>query len=295
MVTMALVAEDPQMIGALDERIAILDEAGIDMEVISTGINNASFFEDPAQNADMARATNDEFSAASQRYPTRYRFFATLPLPHARECVDELLRASQLPGFAGVMMPADFGLPLDSESLFELYAELNRARALVFIHPNGSDQPGRYGRWGLETMIGWPALNALAIMELILGGVCDRAPDMTVITPHLSGTMLFLIGRIERYYTYMRGPAFFRCSEMPSWYMKRMYHDSVCFQHSALELARTTVGYDHILLASDFPWQCRERLRDCVDIVDTVGWPDEELAMVHGGTMEHLLRERGYW
>ena len=55
--------------------------------------------------------------------------------------------------------------------------------------------------------------------------------------PHLSGTMLYLIGRIERYYTHMRGPAFFSCRKMPSWYMKRMYHDSVCFQHSALELA----------------------------------------------------------
>ncbi|MBM2809523.1 MAG: aminocarboxymuconate-semialdehyde decarboxylase [Chloroflexi bacterium] len=292
---MPIFGKDPQMLGALDDRIPIMDDAGVDMEVLCTGMNNASLFEDRAQNVDMARATNDAFSGANLSYPQRYRFFATPPLPHVQESVDEIRRASKLPGFAGVMMPADFGMPMDDERLDDLYAEINRLRGLLFLHPNGADNPGRYGRWGLETMIGWPALNALAIMEMILGGVLDRFPDITLITPHLSGTMLFLAGRIDRYFNDMRGPAFFKCQEQPIWYMKRMYHDSVSFQHSALELARTMVGSDHILAASDYPWQCRKRYADFLDVVDTLDWADEERAGVRGGNMERLLRERGCW
>lgn len=86
-----------------------------------------------------------------------------------------------------------------------------------------------------------------------------------------------------------------KAEHLPSWYMRRMYHDSVCFQHSALELARTMVGHDHILMASDFPYQCRERLGECIEVVDTLEWPDEQRAQVLGGTMERLLRDRGYW
>lgn len=295
LVSSPMVAKDPQMIGALDERIPIMDEGGIDMNVLCTGMNNSSLFVDRRRNVDMAQATNDEFSDAKRRHPDRYRFFATLPVPHVRESVDELQRASKLAGFAGVMMPCDFGMPLDDERLDDVYAEMSRINGLLFLHPNNADNPGRYARWGLETMIGWPALNALAIMEMVLGGVFDRHPNMTLITPHLSGTMLFLAGRIDRYYSDMRGPAYFKCQEHPIVYMKRMYHDSVTFQHSALELARTMVGSDHLLFASDYPWQCRKRYRDALDVVKTLGWADDELAGVRGGNMERLLRERGCW
>src|SRR4051812_9916568 len=77
MVERPSVSGDPQMVGALDERIALMDEAGLDVQVLSTGFSNSSFFMDAAQSADIARMANDEFSQAYRRHPTRYRFFAT--------------------------------------------------------------------------------------------------------------------------------------------------------------------------------------------------------------------------
>lgn len=285
---------DPQMIGALDERVELLDAAGLDCQIVSSGVGPAMFLDEAARSAAITVSTNDELSEACVRHPGRYLFWAQLPLPHVRESMDELLRASRLPGYVGAMIPTSIGVPLDDPSLDELYAEMARKRALLFIHPGREENAGRFGRHGMESMLNWPSQDTLAIMELLLGGVLDHHPGLTVVTPHLSGTVLFLLGRIDHHYLNL--PADQRhTQEMPSWYVKQMYHDSVTFLPPALDMARAIVGADHIVLGSDFPWQSRSNLGECREVVDGLGWGDDELALVRGGNVVRLLEERGLW
>jgi aminocarboxymuconate-semialdehyde decarboxylase len=151
---------------------------------------------------------------------------------------------------------------------------------------------GRYADLGMETMIGWPAEDTLAVMEIVLSGVLDRHPHLTVIAPHLGGTSLYLAGRIDHSYDYTPKSER-KARERPSVYLKRLYYDSVCDSRPALELGRAIIGTDHIVLGSDFPFWHRERLGDCLRIVNSLDWPKEELALIRGGNMERLLRERG--
>jgi predicted TIM-barrel fold metal-dependent hydrolase len=74
-----------------------------------------------------------------------------------------------------------------------------------------------------------------------------------------------------------------------------MYYDSVIALRPALDLARTLVGADHILLGSDFPFWSRTHLAECLELVDGLDWSEEERALVRGGNTERLLRERGLW
>jgi predicted TIM-barrel fold metal-dependent hydrolase len=294
MMTATRICNDSQMVGGLDERIGILDEADLAMQLISPGMAPSTFFPDPEAGATVSRVSNDELSAACQRYPERYRFWATLPLPHVRQSVDEFRRAAALPGYVGISVPTEFGVPLDDPSLDDLYAELARNKTLLFVHPNWSDNVGRYARLGMESMLLWPADDTLAVMELVLGAVFDRHPGLTVVTPHLSGCVLYLLGRIDRHYDNL--PADHRHTrEAPSWYIKRMYHDTVTFLRPALDMAREIVGAEHLVLGSDFPWQSRRRLGECVEVVNNLTWPEDELALVRGGNIERLLRERGLW
>lgn len=286
--------DDPQMLGALDERISLLDDAGLDTQIISAPIAAGAYFADREQRNAVVRAVNDEFSAACRRHPGRYRFFATLPLPDVMSSVDEFHRASRLFGFAGTITLTHFGLPFHDPKLDDLYAEMAKARNLFFIHPTRMEHLGRYADLGMETMLGWPGEDTLSVMEMILGGVLDRHPELTVIAPHLSGTLLYLLGRIDHSYDFTP-PAQRQARERPSVYVKRMYYDSVCNSHPSLNQARTIVGADHIVLGSDFPFWARRRLRECLDLINTLDWPEEELALIRGGTMERLLRERGLW
>lgn len=286
--------DDPQMLGALDERILLLDDAGLDTQIISAPLAVGTYFVDRAQRTAVVQAVNNEFSAACRLHPGRYRFFATLPLPDVPGSIEEFHRASRLFGFAGTVTLTHFGLPFNDPSLDDLYTEMAKARNLFFIHPTRMEHLGRYANLGMETMVGWPGEDTLAVMEMVLGGVFDRHPQLTVIAPHLSGTLLYLLGRIDHSYEYTP-PAQRQARERPSAYVKRMYYDSVCNSHPSLNLARTIVGADHIVLGSDFPFWARRRLRECLDLVNTLDWPEEELALVRGGNMERLLRERGLW
>jgi aminocarboxymuconate-semialdehyde decarboxylase len=286
--------DDPQMVGALDERVQLLDDAGVDTQILSAPLPVGIYFVDRSQRIAVAQAVNDEFSAACRRHSGRYRFFALLPLPDVGGSVDEFRRASRLFGFAGTITLTNFGLPFNHPSLDDLYEELAKARTLFFIHPSRMEHLGRYEKLRMETMLGWPAEDTLAVMEMILGGVLDRHPELAVIAPHLGGTLLFLLGRID--YTYKTTPPAERgARERPSAYVKRMYYDSVCESHPCLNLARAVVGADRIVLGSDFPFWGRQRLGECLDLINTLDWPEEELALVRGGTMECLLRERGLW
>ncbi|NIO10905.1 MAG: amidohydrolase family protein, partial [Deltaproteobacteria bacterium] len=188
---------DPQFVGALDERVEIMDGAGVDVEIVSTPLPIGMYFADLVQRRAVAQAINDTYSAASDRHPNRYRFFATLPLPDVSASINEFHRVSKLPGFAGVIAPTNIGVPFNNPVLEELYAELTKAKSLVFIHPCRMEYPGRYANLGMETMIGWPGEDTLAVMELVLGGVVERHSGLTVIAPHVGGTVLYLIGRID--------------------------------------------------------------------------------------------------
>ena len=285
---------DPQFAGALDERITLMDEAGIDVEIVSTPLPIGTYFADLGQRSAAAQAINDEFTVASQRYPGRYRFFATLPLPDVSTSIEEFHRAAGLPGFAGVLAPTNFGLPFNDPSLEDLYMEMAKARSLLFIHPCRMEFVGRYAKLGMETMLGWPSEDTLAVMELVLGGVVERHPQLKIIAPHVGGTVLYLVGRIDHGYEEQPPPRR-SIPETPSVYLKRLYYDSVCHSHPTLNLARSVVGSDHIVLGSDFPYWSRNRMRECLEIFDGLDWPKEELALIRGGNMERLLREQGRW
>lgn len=279
------------MTGALDERIALLDEAGIDMQIVSASNPVFRFFGEAEAIGAVCTASNGELSAAWQRHPGRYRFFATLPLPHVPPSVDELHRAMRLPGCVGVIMYTNFGRPLNDPALDDLYREMAGLRALLFIHPCQMDNPGRYSALGAETMLAWPAEDTLAVMEMVLGGVLDRFSEITVVTPHCSGTALFLMGRIDHGYERL-SPTRRQAAHPPSHYFKAMYHDSVTNWRPALDLARAAVGADHMVLGSDFPFWSRHRLGECLDVVNGLEWPEEELALLRGGNVARLLRER---
>jgi len=288
------ILNDPQFAGALDERIGIMDGAGVDVEIVSTPLPLGAYFADVGQRGAVAQAINDMYTAASERYPTRYRFFATLPLPDVSSSIKEFLRVSKLPGFAGVITPTTIGVPFNDPSLEQLYGEMAKARSLLFIHPCRMENLGRYANLGMETMIGWPAEDTLAVMELVLGGVVERHPELTVIAPHVGGTVLYLVGRVDRTQNHI--PVYQNTiANPPSFYLKRMYYDSVCDSHPTLNLARSVVGADHIVLGSDFPFWYRNQMGECLEIINTLDWSEEELELVRGGNMVRLLQEQGRW
>src|ERR1019366_5813878 len=86
-----------------DERLARMDESGIDVQVLSLtspGLHNL----EPAEGISLARRTNDLIAATIPRHPDRFDGFATIPTTAPSEALRELERSVRDLGLKGGML-----------------------------------------------------------------------------------------------------------------------------------------------------------------------------------------------
>src|SRR5687768_6698804 len=88
-------------LGAL--RIKEMDEAGIDLQVLSHGAPATQRL-DAATAVPMARAVNDRLNEVVKAHPGRFEGFAVLPTADPKAAADELERAVTKLGFKGAMI-----------------------------------------------------------------------------------------------------------------------------------------------------------------------------------------------
>lgn len=177
-----------------DERLARMDAAGVDVEVLS--ITTPGTQPLPAADAvPLARDANDVLADAVRRHPDRYAAFATLPTPDPAAAADELRRAVTELGHVGAMLfPRTGAVFLDDDRyrpVFEAAAEL---QVPLYIHPAVPPDALRdvaysgFDRWTSMILAtggwGWHAEAGLATLRLILAGTFDRHPDLQVVLGH---------------------------------------------------------------------------------------------------------------
>ncbi len=119
------------------DRLATMDEAGIDVQILSL-IGHEVQQADPDLARVLSRMANDRMADAVAAHPDRFRAFAALPLSDPKGSVRELVDAMARPGFVGAMIHGQTnGLWLDDPvhwSLLEAAADLG---APLYLHPAG--------------------------------------------------------------------------------------------------------------------------------------------------------------
>ena len=85
------------------ERIRRMDEAGIDLQILSNTGPGPDLVPGEA-GADLARAMNDYLAEKVAEYPDRLAGFAVLPMAAPEACADELRRAVKDLGFPGALI-----------------------------------------------------------------------------------------------------------------------------------------------------------------------------------------------
>ena len=116
-------------------RIREMDEAGIDLQVISEN-NPATQNLDAETAVKLARASNDVLYEAVRRHPDRFAGFATLPTPDPKAAADELERAVSRLGFRGAMiMGLTHGHFLDHKRFRPIFERAVELDVPLYIHP----------------------------------------------------------------------------------------------------------------------------------------------------------------
>src|SRR6185312_5250590 len=104
-----------------DARLRAMDEAGIELQVLSHFPSGPQNFP-PDRAVEMARATNDLVRRTIDTHPDRFAGFAALPLTAPQEACRELERAVRELGFKGAMLHGMCaGDPLDERQFWPVF------------------------------------------------------------------------------------------------------------------------------------------------------------------------------
>ena len=154
---------------------------------------------------------------------------------------------------------------LGDEALAPLWAALDGAKAFVFLHP-GECADGRLQAFYLTNLLGNPYESSVAIAHLVFAGVLERHPNMTLCFAHGGGLVPMVAGRWERGHATAR-PGLDAARAAPLQQLRGLYVDCICHSEAAATLADETVGSDHVVFGSDWPFpmgliEPHEQLRD---------------------------------
>jgi aminocarboxymuconate-semialdehyde decarboxylase len=244
----------PKSIYDLDERVRKMDEAGVDVHILSNSPKWFLYNTIHKVSADtcirFAQLQNDDLAGAKKKYPKRFESLATLPLVDVKASLKELDRAVNELGMKGVVMDSTVGgRGLDSEELYPIYERLQATGTPVFVHPGFLPDP-RINQYGFRWMIGFCFDETYALGCLVFGGVMDRFPELRVVITHGGGAAPFLLGRL------IEGPKHREPvkSKYPfDHYLKRFYYDACTYHMAPLEYLASLVGYDNIVFGTNFP------------------------------------------
>ena len=244
-------------------RIALMDEAGVDVQVLSLttpGLHNL----DAARSVELARRTNDLIADAVAARPDRFQGFAALPTPAPEAAAAELRRTVEELGFKGAMLCGRTrDKPLDHPDFRPMFACAAELGVPLFIHPQVPPRVVREASYsGFSPQVdlafasyglGWHYEAGLQFVRLVLAGTFDRHPDLQIILGHWGEVVLFYL---ERLAALDRAAGLQR--PFADYARRNLYVTaSGMFSDDYLQRCVGIVGVDRILFSTDFPYQHR--------------------------------------
>ena len=168
----------------------IMDEHGITTAITSISTPGV-YFKDSSFSRDLARRCNEYSAQLIRDYPGRFGAFASLPLPDVEGALQELEYAIDTLKLDGVVLMSNVaGHYLGDPAYDELFAEFNRRKTVVFIHPN--DPPSS----GISAFVEYPHDATRAVASLMYAGVLKRYSKIRFVLAHAGGTVPFASLRI---------------------------------------------------------------------------------------------------
>ena len=233
-----------------------MDQAGV-ATAINSMLSPGVWFDDGAAGRSRARECN-EFGAQLMRdYPGRFGMFAAIPLPDVEGSLREIAYAFDVLKLDGIGVLTSYaGKLLGDPSFVPAFEEINRRKAVVFVHPTmsccGNLMPGV-----AAPVLEFPMDTTRTITSLIVNGTFARYPDIRFIFSHGGGMLLPVVNRIGFVAARMQPDE--RAAKLPKgleYELQRQYYDlaSIGFNPAATEGLRKLLPISQLLYGSDEPF-----------------------------------------
>ena len=158
------------------QRLEDMDRVGIDVEVVSLSTPNV-FFTDAHHQPEIARMTNDAYAELIAQHPTRFKGFASIPMDAPDAALNELHRAIDELKLNGVILLSNIGgKPLTSPEYRPFFAEANRMKLCILLHPMLPANTEPFREYVLGPIVGFMFDTTLAVARMCFDGMLREFP-----------------------------------------------------------------------------------------------------------------------
>ena len=277
-----------------DSHLQFMDEAGIDMAVLTTN---------PISSLEQCRKWNNFCAKMVREHPRRFLGLATVPPLGGKPAFKELERAIGELGLKGVhILTWTDGHPLDSRELWPFYTKVSELGVPIDVHvtlePPGFDAV--QAPYALYYVMARELDMCAATLRVCLGGVLEDFPDLVFIMNHFGGGVSAVLERLDAYLGYVGPgcPSFYLGKPMISkpW---REYFDKLYFNMAgrevgmaAVKCALTNISPKRLIFGTDWPFNYDRNplgVRQYIGEIRKLDLPEEDIDSMLGGNAASLL------
>lgn len=234
----------------------------------------------------LARAVNEHAKRLRETHPDRFGHFASVPMPNMDDALAEIAYALDVLKADGVQLMTSYHDKWLGEPEFApLFAELNRRKALVFVHPLLPDCCAGALNWIPPAMMEFTHDTNRTVASLLFTGTLTRHPDIRWIFCHAGAAVPILAGR----WVTTNAERVFK-EQIPNGVdaeLKKLHYDiALAGNKPALAALFTYVPVSQVLLGSDYPFGLTE---PGIRALNEFGLSPADLDAIHRGNAQRLI------
>ncbi len=241
---------------SVQKSIEDMDKSGIATALTSL-IQPAMAIGDVASNRRLARESNEYAAKIARDYPGRFGSYAALPFTDTEGALKEIEYALDTLKAEGFCLMTSYGSKyLGDPAFFPVLEELNRRKAIVYVHPLAPQCCAAILPDVAVGTIEYAVDSTRTMASLVFGGGAAKYPDIRWIFSHSGGTTPFLLSRFIRQEQDMKGEAIKRMPNGVMYEYKKFYYETAQGNHAgALDALLRIIPVSQILYGTDFPYR----------------------------------------
>jgi len=229
-----------------------MEKNGVVTAMLSLAVSGISF--DAGEGGrSLARKSNEFGAQLVKDHPASFGLLAALPLPDPKGSLVEMEYALDTLHADGIALLSSYGDKWLGDATYEpVFEELDRRKAVVFVHPNAPNCCASLMPHVPATTMEFYFDTARTIESLLLNGTFSRFPNVQFIFSHGGGAMPVLANRIARVFpkdlaSYAPNGVLYE--------LKRQYYDTASASNpTSLGAIMSIVPGSQIVFGSDFPF-----------------------------------------